>query len=122
MINLMNIFHVFLSIQKQYYYNVLCATSKSEKGPSSLGTQSIYGRHSKGIKGTYSGRTKGRDRTGIKETYSSGTKVHIVHRKETKERYIKGQAERHSKGRKATKSIWKKHRKNRGKDCELIVI
>ncbi len=84
MTNLMNIFYVFLSIQKPYYYNILCVkstvNSESKNGTSSLGTQSVYERHSKGIKGTYSGGTKGtymRHRTGIKGTYNGGTKVHI---------------------------------------------
>eukprot|EP01084_Bolivina_argentea_P029446 54681_1 len=53
-INSMNICHVFLGIQKPYYYNFLCVNSEDKIGTSSGGTKGIYRKHSKGGKGTRS--------------------------------------------------------------------
>eukprot|EP01084_Bolivina_argentea_P029448 54684_1 len=52
--NSMNICHVFLGIQKPYYYKFLCVNSEGKITTSSGGTKGIYRKHSKGGKGTRS--------------------------------------------------------------------
>ncbi len=44
-------FHVFLSIQKPYYYNYLGVNSERKTGTTSVRTKGTYGRYRKGIKG-----------------------------------------------------------------------
>ncbi len=91
MLNLLNIFHAFLSIQKPYYCNFLCLDSKGKTATGGGGTQETHSRDSKVIKGTYSTGTKERYRRhskGIKGTQGKD-RTHSEQRKATKsERHI----------------------------------